>query len=119
MQLSADSIDRVIRKAQKALPERAWSEVEPTVEVIRRYASGEGHDDDGAELAYQLGLAMMRGQMRAGGGTSVLALPAFAKASNLLMSLINLRAPGASDVNRAAAVEFAVPTAWDRLVDEE
>ena len=114
MQLSAESIDRVIRKARQALPERAWIEVGSVVEAVRRYASGEGHDNDGAELAYQLGVAMMRGQMRVNGG--IVNFPAFAKASNLLMSLINLRAPGG---NRDVAKQFAVPTAWDRLVDEE
>lgn len=118
MKLSANSVDIVIRKAQRNMPEPAWQMIKPVVDAIRQYALMECEDEAGlgAALAIQLGRVMALAQLKQG---DVHFTQPFVKATQILMSLINLRAPGATDVERAAAERFAFPSAWDRLNDDQ
>ena len=104
MTMEPENVDRAIAKALKLLEEAGHlGDRTGVIEEIRAYAKGDGDATGGAWLAYRLGGAEVHESI---------------DAINILLSLINLRAPGATDSDKKVAREHAYPSMWDYLSDE-
>lgn len=102
--MEPENVDRAITKATELFEETLGHDLgedqKQAIEAIRAYAKGEGPAEDGAMLAWRLGMAKLHENL---------------EAIRILLSLINLRAPGATDLDKKQVREHAYPSMWDYL----